>query len=149
MTVSETLKKYWYVPVAIIGIPLLIYLILLILLMGVFPLIMNHPPYALIITELNDNETPNFLFVCCDEKGDFVQKTFLIPLTEEDFTQFPKLASIIRDKNQKNSYMDFNDRVTYKVDISNDEKYTIESHFPGGYLEYKGKRYNIVFMNVD
>jgi hypothetical protein len=144
MTISETLKKNW------IYIVFIIIVILPLMYVGAIIIVsINEPNYRLEVKKLNENETPNFLIICCDEKGDMVQKTFLIPLTEEDFTQFPELASIIRDENVKSSYADYEGRLYYYVSLSDEEKYAIESHYPGGYLEYKGNRYHISFMHVD
>jgi len=37
---------------------------------------------------LKDSDNPNLLIECCNDAGDFVQKSFVIPLTEEDFENF-------------------------------------------------------------
>jgi hypothetical protein len=144
MTVSETLKKNWiYIAFVIIVIIPLMYVIVS------FVMMVNEPSYALVLNELKDSDNPNLLIECCNDAGDFVQKSFVIPLTEEDFEKFPKLASIMRDKNQKPSYEDNEGRPVYQVYISDEEKGAFESQFPGGYLEYKGKRYHFAFLHVD
>lgn len=110
---------------------------------------MNEPSYALIIEELNDSEIIPFSGYF-NEKGEVVNTTSVVSITEEDFKTFPKLAPIIRDKSQKSSYMGFNGRVTYRVNYWEEEHYTFVSHFGNsGYLEYKGKRYSFGFMHVD
>jgi hypothetical protein len=127
MTLSETLKKYWYIPFAIFGILFLSYFIL-------FVMMVNEPSYGLIIYELGNSNQPSNA----------------IMLTEEDFKVFPKLAPIIRDKSQKPSYIDNEGRNTYTVKYWEDEHYAFVSHFGNwGDLEYKGKHYRFLFMNVD
>lgn len=76
----------------------------------------------------------------------WVQKKYdAIPLTEEDFKEFPILASIIRDKSQKPDYGS-----SYRVDFWIDGYSAFTYHFSlFGCLEYQKKRYNFNFMQVD
>jgi hypothetical protein len=144
MPISETLKKNWiYIVFVIILILPLTYVIVS------YIMIMNEPSYALTIEEMNDNDT-------IDSAGEWNNGTFVytsnpfINLTEEDFKTFPKLAPIIRDKSQKSSDVGSNGRVAYRIDYWEEEHYTFVSRFGyNGYLEYKGKRYHFIFMNVD
>jgi hypothetical protein len=142
MTISETLKKYWYIPFVIIAIPPLLYWI------GVTVVAMNHYPYALIIEEMNDSYV-------VESAGYWVNGAFIytsnpfINLTEEDFKTFPKLE-IIRDKSPNNSYVNVNGRVSYRIKYRVDETSAFESRFGSrGYFVYKGKHYWFGFMNTD
>jgi len=143
MTLSETLKKYWYVPFAIFGILLLCYFIVL------FVMISNEPSYRLYLFELNDNSRiqPTGYYT---ENYTIGYKSQVFTLTEEDFKVFPKLAPIIRDKNQKPGFVDNEGSIVYTVAYREDEHSAFTSRFGlFGCLEYKGKYYNFNFINVD
>jgi hypothetical protein len=142
MTIYETLKKYWYVPLVIIAIPPLLFWI------GITVVAMNSAPYALIIEEFKDSDVVDTAGYWNNGSFFYTSNPF-INVTEEDFETFPKLE-MIREKNQKNSYIGINGRVTYRTKYWEGEHYTFISHFgDGGYLEYKGKHYWFGFMHTD
>lgn len=146
MTISENLKKHWiYVVFIIIVIIPLMYVVVSFVMMA------NEPSYRLVIEELNESD--DIQSGGYWENGSLIRTSnpaIAIKLTEEDFKTFPKLASIIQDRSQKSRYIGFNGRVTYWVDYWEDEHYTFVSHFGNNeVLEYKGKRYHFMFMNVD
>ena len=143
MTVSETLKKYWYVPFAIFGILLLSFFIV------IFAMMMYNPSYSLRVVELNDSEgiQPTGYYT---ENYTIGQTSKVSTLTEEDFKVFPKLAPIIRDKSQKPGFVDNEGRDVYYVDYWEEEHSAFTSRFGlFGCLEYRGKYYNFMFMNVN
>ena len=94
MTLSEIMKKYWYIPFTIFGILFLSYFVVGLVMQ------MNEPSYVLTVYELNDCDVIPFSGYF-NEKGEVINTPRVIPFTDEDFEQFPKLASIIRDKSQK------------------------------------------------
>jgi hypothetical protein len=81
MNVVEILIKRWYVFVVIIGI-----IVLLLVWSGYFSFIGGESFSSLSLYESNES---------------FIPQEHTISLTEEDFNEFPQLASIIRDKNSK------------------------------------------------
>jgi hypothetical protein len=127
MTFIEILKKRWYVCIAIF-----VVIILLLNWYGFITLFGKESFSTVHLSELNDSVVP---------------QGKSISLTEEDFKQFPQLASIIRDKNQNaaHSYTilftadEYNWFVSrYWSNISEEDK----SQFPPRRIfEYEGKYY--------
>jgi hypothetical protein len=144
MTFHETLKEKWiYIAFVIIVIIPLMYVIVS------FVMMVNEPSYALVLEELNDSEVIQFTGYFT-ENGSIIQTSNVINLTEEDFRLFPKLAPIIRDKDQKALYVNRQDRQVYHVNIWDDEYSAFVSQIgSSGYLGYNGKRYHFAFMHVD
>jgi hypothetical protein len=145
MTVPETLKKNWiYIAFVIIVILPLIYVAV------AFVMMVNEPSYALELYELNDSDA-------CQPTGYYTENYTIAAkkynatlLTEEDFKEFPKLAPIIRDRNQKPSFADSKGKGVYHVSYWEEEHSAFTDHFGlFGCLEFKGKRYNFNFMHVD
>jgi hypothetical protein len=135
MTYIEILKKRWYVFIAI-----LVIIILLLYWFGFITLIGGGSFSTLRLYELNES---------------VVTQGNSISLTEEDFKEFPQLASIIRDKNTKPTLIDKNGIRYYEVNFSSNEfnrfiarywsnvsAYEIDRPTPPRRIfEYKGKYY--------
>lgn len=124
MTISETLKKRWYVPVAILGI------IIILLIWAAFASIGTESFSSLYVYKLNGSDIP---------QGN------IISLTEEDFTIFPKLV-VIRDN------ISWEGSNLYFVDLTSDEYYFFKERYMSPnrtpnlgdprFFEYKGKYYS-------
>jgi hypothetical protein len=128
MTIIEILKKRWYVFMMI-----LVIIIILLNLSSIFSLFTGESFSTLRLYELN---------------GSYIPQGIHFSLTEEDFKEFPQLALIIRDKNQK-PIQTFDDGTRfYMVPLTETEM----NRFNGRYwlnstgenrriFEYKGKYY--------
>lgn len=123
MTISETLKKRWYVPVAILGI------IIILLIWAAFASIGTESFASLYLYKLNGSDIP---------QGN------IISLTEEDFTIFPKLV-VIRDN------ISWEGSNLYFVDLTSDEYHFFKECYMSNrtpffgntrFFEYKGKYYS-------
>ena len=147
MPSSEPKKNIWNIVVPIMVILLIVFIVGLSY--WFWSNTVNEPNYALVLNELNDGDAiqPTNYY---SENYTIGQTYEVTPLTEEDFKVFPILASIIRDKSQKPIYVDNKGRGVYHVPFWEDEHSAFTSRFGlSGCLEYKGKRYNFVFMHVD
>ncbi len=137
MNIFETLKKRWYVLIAI-------FLGIAIFLPSWFGLItiFDRGSYAtLSVYELNKS---------------FIQQGDQIPLTEEDFKEFPHLTAIIRDNNQKpTAILDDGTRL-YLIPLSYDEMNRFNGRFWSNassiminrIIEYKGKYYEYNYPRI-
>jgi len=83
MNIFETLKKRWYVLIAILGI------VIFLMILACFSAIIGDPSATIFIYELNTSVVP---------QGNSIS------LTAEDFRVFPKLAPVVRDKTQKKQW---------------------------------------------
>ena len=131
MTFSDTLKKNWFISLLVI---IFIVSSLLVLSWIGFMTLSEEPFSTLSLYELN---------------GSVVPQGNIIPLAEKDFSVFPKLAPVIRDKNQKpNAILDNGNRL-YTIPLTNEEYNKFKNlYLPSGnagvfeyFFEYKGKYY--------
>jgi hypothetical protein len=131
MTLSETLKRQWKLLIAILGIVVIIFIAYSI---WSYQVSVGWGTNSQIgITEINESGVPN---------GN------IIPITEEDFKKFPKLASVMRDKTQKIDQISNNGtRINYKLFLSDDERVQFLSLYPNtpgnfdNFFEYNGTYY--------
>jgi hypothetical protein len=134
MTFFETLKKRWYVFIAIIG-------IFIFLLSWFGNITIFEPEHYSRIYLHEQNES-------------FVPQGYIIHLTDEDFKVFPKLIPVIRDKNQKPLLQLENGEREYSIFLTGEEHYLFEGRYQvfdpsidmtkGIAFEYKGKYYGFV-----
>jgi hypothetical protein len=109
MTFIEILKKQWYLFVVI-----LVIIVILLNLSSISSLFAGESFSTLRLYELN---------------GSFIPQGTRFSLTEEDFKEFPQLASIIRDKNQK-PMETFNDGTRfYMVSLTSNEMERFNSRY--------------------
>jgi hypothetical protein len=122
MTISETLKKRWYFPVAILGI------IILLNWFGFIAFIAKDPDSTLYLWELNESVVP---------QGN------IFHLSDEDFKVSSKLAPVIRDNTQKAVEIMDDGRLLYKTYFYNNERESfILRYGSSGFFEYNGKYYS-------
>lgn len=122
MTFSETLKKRWYVLIAILGI------IILLICFGFITMIGNVPSATIFVYELNGRVAP---------QGNSIS------LTENDFNAFPKLAPVIRDMTKKPVEITSDGRLLYKIPLYGDERSVfVPLYGSSGFFEYEGKYYS-------
>jgi hypothetical protein len=132
MTFFETLKKRWYIFIAILGI-----IIILLHWFGYITIFETEHFSTLYLYEQNRSVIP---------------LGYITHLTEEDFNLFPKLAPVIRDQNQKPlQILDDGERL-YTIPLTQEEYYLFNSHYlpfdpamnmeGGRSFEYNGKYYN-------
>lgn len=129
MTLTDILKKRWYVFVVIIGV-----IVLLLVWSGYFSFIGGESFSSLSLYESNESLIP---------------QGYTIALTEEDFKEFPQLASIIRDKNTKPTVIYKNGIRFYHISFTSDEYSRFISHYWSNWsrsedrriFEYKGEYY--------
>ena len=128
MTFSETLKKRWFVLVAILGIIILLICFVFINMIG------NVPSEIIFIYELN---------------GSVVPQGNIISLTENDFKVFPKLAPVIRDLTEKPVETTNDGRLLYKIHLYDNERSAfIPLYGSSGFFEYKGKYYHYYLVLI-
>jgi hypothetical protein len=101
MSLIEILKARWYVFIAILAI-----LIFLLNWFGVITIIGKESFSTLSLYESNEG---------------FIPQGHTITLTEEDFKEFPQLASIIRDKTTKPTVINKKGVRSYDVPFSSNE----------------------------
>lgn len=105
----EILKKQWYVFIVILAI-----IIILLNSSSIFSLFTGESFSTLRLYEQN---------------GSYIPQGIHFSLTEEDFKEFPQLASIIRDKNQ-NPIQTFDDGTRfYMVPLTSDEMARFNSRY--------------------
>jgi len=135
MTFIEILKKQWYVFVVI-----LVIIVILLNLSSIFSLFTGESFSTLGLIELN---------------GSYIPQGTHFSLTEEDFKEFPQLASIIRDTRQNPTQTYKDGRRIYLIPLTESEMY----RFNGRYwlnnsgedrriFEYKGKYYEFTFPAI-
>jgi len=109
MTFIELLTKRWYVFIIILG-----FIILLLNLSSIFSLFGGESFSTVGLYELNESVIP--------------QGTSF-SLTEDDFKEFPQLASIVRDKRQ-NPMQTFDDgKRFYIIPLTEDEMYKFNNRY--------------------
>lgn len=133
MTFSDTLKKNWFISLLVI---ILIVSSLLFLSWIGFMIISEEPFSTLYLYELNESIVP---------QGNFGANIY--SLSEEDFKQLPKLAPVIRDKNQRPIQVLDNGNRLYTIPLTSEEYYLFIEHYlpkptTSGFFEYKGKYYS-------
>ncbi len=132
MTMSETMKKRWYISVAILGI------VIFSLLWFGFITINGKEGYStLVLTELNNSVIPQGI---------------IISLTDEDFKEFPQIAMIVRDKNQKTVKISSDGTRFYIIYFTEEERYKFIRRYWGNFkgepyrfFDYNGKYYQYNF----
>jgi hypothetical protein len=132
MASSEISDKRWNIIAGLV----VIFLIIIILAFsgGLNAFIGKEYPYSMVLYEMN---------------GSFVPQGNIVHLTEVDFNSFPKLASVIRDKNQKPTILN-DGRRFYSIGLTNDEYSWFVTHYlptkpndnNGRFFEYLGIYYN-------
>ena len=136
MTHIEFLKKRWYVVIAI-----LVFVIFLLNWFGFITIIGEESFSTLHLYESNES---------------FIPQGHTISLTEEDFKEFPQLASIIRDKNTNPTVIYKNGIRSYHISFSSDEYSRFISRYWSNWsrsedrriFEYKGKYYEYDFPEI-
>jgi hypothetical protein len=109
MTFIEILKKQWYLFIVI-----LVIIVILLNLSSIFSLFAGESFSTLRLYELN---------------GSYIPQGIHFSLTEEDFKEFPQLALIVRDKNQKPMQI-FNDGTKfYMVSLTSNEMERFNSRY--------------------
>jgi len=134
MSLIEILKARWYVFIAIFGI-----IILLLVWSGYFSFIGGESISTMSLYESNES---------------FIPQRHTITLTEENFKEFPQLASIIRDKTTKPTVINSKGVRSYDVPFSSNgysrfisrywsdsSGYDNKSWPPRKISEYNGKYY--------
>ena len=135
MPLIEILKARWYVFIAILAI-----LIFLLNWFGVITILGKESFSTLTLYESNES---------------FVPQGNTISLTEEDFKEFPQLASIIRDKTTKPTVISMEGIRSYDIPFTSDEyslflarywsnvnRSEVDKPFPHNRIfEYNGKYY--------
>ena len=135
MTLIEILKKRWSVFVVIIGI-----FVLLTIWSGHFSFIGGESFSTLGLIELN---------------GSYIPQGTRFSLSDDDFKEFPQLASIIRDTRQNPTQTYKDGTRIYLIPLTESEMY----RFNGRYwlnnsgedrriFEYKGKYYEFTFPAI-
>jgi hypothetical protein len=135
MTFIEILKKRWYVFIGI-----LLVIILLLNLSSIFSLFGGESFSTLGLIELN---------------GSYIPQGTSFSLTDDDFKEFPQLASIIRDTRQNPTQTYKDGTRIYLIPLTESEMY----RFNGRYwlnnsgedrriFEYKGKYYEFTFPAI-
>ena len=135
MTFIEILKKQWYVFIVI-----LVIIIILLNSSSIFSLFTGESFSTLRLYELN---------------GSYIPQGIHFSLTEEDFKEFPQLASIIRDKNQ-NPIQTFDDGTRfYMIPLTVDERDRFKARYwlnstgeDRRIFEYKGKYYEFTLPEI-
>jgi hypothetical protein len=128
MTLSETLKRRWYVVILII----VVVFILVIFSIPIF----TSPMPSVSLTKINESIVPTGT---------------IIHLSDKDFEEFPSLAPVIRDNTQRGDTLA--DGIHYGVKLSWEEREKFMSKYPipsinsttgkiETYFEYKGKYYS-------
>jgi hypothetical protein len=124
MTSFNTLSAGWKIVIAVLVILFFGY-ILTFFLINFGGLIFGESDSTLYLWELNESNIPN---------GN------IISLTDENFNELPKLASVIRDKKQKPEQILETGNRLYTISLTMEERY-IYGGLAGSYLEYEGKYY--------
>jgi hypothetical protein len=135
MTFIEILKKRWYVFIGI-----LIIIVILLNSSSIFSLFTGESFSTLGLIELN---------------GSYIPQGTRFSLTDDDFKEFPQLASIIRDTRQNPTQTYKDGRRIYLIPLTESEMY----RFNGRYwlnstgedtrlFEYKGKYYEFTFPAI-
>ena len=135
MTFIEILKKRWYVFIAILAI-----LIFLLNWFGVITIIGKESFSTLHLDESNESAVP---------QGN------TISLTDEDFKEFPQLASIIRDKKTNPTVIYKNVIRSYHIAFSSKEYSLFIARYWSNWsgedrriFEYNGKYYEYDFPEI-
>jgi len=135
MTFIDILKKRWYVFVVIIGI-----FVLLMIWSGYFSLIGGESFSTLHLYELN---------------GSYIPEGTRFSLTEEDFKEFPQLASVIRDKKQNPQKIFPDGTRSYSFPLTESEMYKFNDRYwinsigeDTRIFEYKGKFYEFTLPEI-
>jgi hypothetical protein len=135
MTIIEILKKRWYVFIVI-----LVIIIFLLNLSSIFSLFRGESFSTLGLIELN---------------GSYIPQGTRFSLANDDFKEFPQLASIIRDNNQKPVEISDDGTRFYVVPLTVEER----DRFNGRYwlnnsgedrriFEYNGKYYEYTYPAI-
>ncbi len=135
MTFIDILKKRWYVFVVIIGI-----FVLLMIWSGYFSFMGGESFSTLHLYELN---------------GSYIPEGTRFSLTEEDFKEFPQLASVIRDKKQNPQKIFPDGTQSYSFPLTESEmnkfndRYWINSIGENRRIfEYHGKYYEFTYPEI-
>jgi hypothetical protein len=126
MTFSDTMKKHWFI--SILAIIFIAFCFVIFNWNGIMTLIGRGEPHStLFLYELNESIVP---------QGN------IISLSEPDFGAFPKLAPVIRDRDQKPDAISDNGRRLYIIPLKSEEYYKFNKlYLAPGFFEYKGKYY--------
>jgi hypothetical protein len=142
MNYVEILKKRWYV--------FIVFFVIVIFLLnwsGVITIIGKESFSTLYLVESNESVVP---------------QGYTFSLTEDDFKEFPQLASIIRDKTTKPTYIYKNGIRSYHVQLSSEEysrflsrywsnvsRSEVDKPFPHNRIfEYTGKYYEFEIPGI-
>lgn len=124
MTSFNTLSKGWKIVIAVLVIFFVGYISMFFLItFGGF--ILGESDSTLYLWELNESNVP---------QGNITS------LTDKNFNELPKLASVIRDKKQKPEQILENGNRLYTISLTMEERYGYGG-LAGNILEYKGKYY--------
>lgn len=142
MTSSATSDKGWKIGFTVLGIIFIVFFLLIFFWNGFMTLIGQGESYSTLrLYEFNESVLP---------QGN------RISLIDEDFKEFPQLASIVRDKNQKPTRIFEDGTRFYMIPLTEDEMYEFNRRYWSNYsgfenrrlFEYKGKYYEYDYPQI-
>jgi len=142
MTSPETSNKGWKIVFTLLAIIFIVFSLVIFNWNGFMTLIGRGESYSTLrLYEFNESVIP---------------QGYGISLTEKDFKEFPELASIVRDKNQKPTRIFEDGTRFFMLPFTEDEMYRFKDRFWTNYsgfenrrlFEYNGKYYEYDYPQI-